>query len=85
MAVPIGADQFGNAQAIKNVGAGVSIQRTQVSQDMAEAIRTVFADDIYRLNAGRIKAEIDDMPSADDCVPLVEQLAEKGVVFNKPM
>lgn len=82
--VPLGADQFGNSQAMKNTGAGVSVQRDRVSEDMAAAGQTVLDGEIYRLNAERVRTEIDAMPSAEDCIPLVEELAEKGVVFNKP-
>jgi UDP:flavonoid glycosyltransferase YjiC (YdhE family) len=82
--VPIGADQFGNAQALRNTGSGVPIQRDRVSEDMADVIRSLLAEDIYALNARRLRAEIDAMPSAAECVRLVEQLAGDGVVFNKP-
>ncbi len=84
VAVPIGADQFVNSQSIKNTGAGLIVPRGEVLESLGTTIDEVLGDQLYGLNAQRIKAEIDAMPSAHECVPLVEELAAKGFVFNKP-
>lgn len=84
VAVPLGADQFTNSQAIQNIGAGVFVARDTIPSDLGSAVQKMLDQDVFRLNAERVQAEIDVMPSAADCVPLVEQLAEDGVVFNKP-
>ncbi|REK10980.1 MAG: glycosyltransferase [Actinobacteria bacterium] len=82
--VPIGADQFANAQGFKNTGAGARVARDQVGSDLADALASVLKDDVYRLNAERVQAEIEAMPSARDVIPLIERLATDGVVLNKP-
>lgn len=84
VAVPIGADQFTNSQAIQNTGAGLIVGREQVSAGLGEAVQRVLENPGYRFNAERLQREIEAMPPAQDCVPLVEELADKGVVFNKP-
>lgn len=84
VAVPIGADQFVNSQSIKNTGAGLIVPRGDVLDSLGTTVDEVLGDQLYALNAQRIKAEIDAMPSAHECVPLVEELAAKGFVFNKP-
>lgn len=81
--VPIGADQFTNAQGFKNTGAGRVVARDRIADDLANAVSKVLGSDVYRINAQRIKAEIDAMPSAAEVVPLVERLAEDGIVMNK--
>lgn len=83
--VPIGADQFTNAQGIKNTGAGVVVGFGDVKRDLEAAVRAVVADKIYELNARRLQNEIESMPAAPDVIPLIQRLAEDGVVFNKPM
>lgn len=83
--VPIGADQFTNAQAFRNTGAGIPVDVGAVESALEGAVSEVLKDDLYLRNAKRLQREIDAMPSAIECVPLVEELAEKGVVFNKPM
>lgn len=81
--VPIGADQFTNTQGFKNTGAGVPVDKARIADDLSGAVERVLSHHIYRLNAERLQAEIDSMPSASEVVPLVERLAEEGVIMNK--
>jgi UDP:flavonoid glycosyltransferase YjiC (YdhE family) len=42
------------------------------------AIRTVLEDPVYRLNAERLRREIESMPTAAEVVPIIERLAMDG-------
>jgi hypothetical protein len=43
-----------------------------------QSICAVVDDPTYRFNAARLAREIDNMPPADDAVPIIERLAEEG-------
>jgi UDP:flavonoid glycosyltransferase YjiC (YdhE family) len=66
--LPQGADQFRNASAFVRAGAGLALAGDDVvSADAIERdARMLLADSAYRLAAGRLRTEIDSMPSADE-------------------
>lgn len=77
--IPLAADQHFQASRLASVGAARSIGfKTLTSDGLQEAVEQVLADPVFLLNARRLQAEIDSMPTAADVVPLVERLAETG-------
>jgi UDP:flavonoid glycosyltransferase YjiC (YdhE family) len=77
--VPQGADQFENADRLAACGAGVSVRPDDFSEaTMATAVNKALDEPVYRLNAERLAGEVAAMPSAAECVPLVEELARTG-------
>ena len=81
--IPMGADQFWNAQGIANTGAGVVAQKTDAAETLQALFEESLGNPLYRLNAERLRSEIDAMPAPAEVVPLIERLAEDEVVFNK--
>ncbi|MGB8381532.1 MAG: glycosyltransferase [Dermatophilaceae bacterium] len=70
--LPLGADQFLNAEAVERVGGGVTVLPTEFSVDaVRRAVAEVLQDSSYTDAAGRVQAEIESMPSPDD---VLEQL-----------
>ncbi|MEX1279353.1 MAG: glycosyltransferase [Acidimicrobiia bacterium] len=77
--VPQGADQFDNAAQLAICGAGVPVLPDECSEaSVAAAVTRVLEEPVHRLNAERLAAEVAAMPSAPECVPLVEELARTG-------
>lgn len=78
--IPLGSDQFNNAARLASTGAGITVGHERIEDDLTDAIRKVLDDPLYRLNAGRIRSEIAEMPGPDEVVPLIERLATEGLV-----
>lgn len=77
--VPQGADQFENAERLAICGAGIPVLPDEFSEGVvAAAVGRALEDPVVRLNAERLADEVAAMPSATECVPLVERLAETG-------
>ncbi|XP_072024753.1 UDP-glucuronosyltransferase 2B31-like isoform X3 [Amphiura filiformis] len=63
VAVPLFGDQFDNAQRLVSRGMAVKVDiSTLTSDELAQAIRTVISDPIYKNNATRISAIFRDSP-----------------------
>lgn len=63
--LPQGADQFFNATTCQSAGAALMLRPDELSADaVAAAAERLITDPAFRRTAGRIKAEIDAMPSA---------------------
>ncbi|XP_072036741.1 UDP-glucuronosyltransferase 2A2-like [Amphiura filiformis] len=63
VAVPLFADQYDNAQRLVSRGMAVKVDiSTLTSDELAQAIRTVISDPIYKNNATRISAIFRDSP-----------------------
>lgn len=77
--VPLGAEQPTNAARIASVGAGIALDKNEVRLALSDAISALLDEPVYRLNAERLRAEIQAMPAAADVVPLIERLAAEGV------
>lgn len=76
VALPIGADQFGNAELIAGAGIGVALlpgERTVGA--IAAAIERVLTDPAFAEACRRLADEIASMPGADHVEPLVAALA----------
>jgi UDP:flavonoid glycosyltransferase YjiC (YdhE family) len=76
--IPLGADQFVNAARLDSIGAAISVDIEEIEDIVPRSIRAVIDDPTYRLNAARLAREIENMPPADDVVPIIERLGEEG-------
>ena len=75
LAVPQGADQFFNAEAIIEHGLGLRLMPAEVSPEhVRDATRTLIAEPVYRRNVQALGPGIDAMPAPSDVVPLLERL-----------
>ena len=76
--IPQGADQFINADRCVATGVGRSLGPPQVT---AEAIRrdvsALLDEPHYRESARRVKREIESMPTPEDVVGVLEDLAAR--------
>jgi len=69
---PQGADQFHNARTCAATGASLTAKD---AGEAANALRSVLKDQAYRAAAHGLQRELEAMPSATDCVPIIEELA----------
>ena len=69
LVLPIGADQFQNADALVRGGAGLVVPPDGVTPDAITAgVQALLEDPSYRAAAGRVAAEIAGMPTPADRV-----------------
>lgn len=77
--LPQGADQFDNAERLDICGAGVPVLPDDFSEEaVAAAVTKALTDPFVGLAAKRLADEVAAMPSAAECTPLIERLAETG-------
>ncbi|HMK96787.1 MAG TPA: nucleotide disphospho-sugar-binding domain-containing protein [Acidimicrobiales bacterium] len=69
---PQGADQFHNARACEVAGASVTIND---AHGALQGLRRVLGSEGYLSRAKRLREEVLAMPSAEQCVPVLEELA----------
>jgi UDP:flavonoid glycosyltransferase YjiC (YdhE family) len=76
LAIPQGADQFFNADVIHERGIGLRLMPDEVSPDtVRDATRTLLEDPVYGQTIHGLRPAIDQMPTPDDIVPVLERLA----------
>jgi UDP:flavonoid glycosyltransferase YjiC (YdhE family) len=76
LCLPLGADQFDNADAVGRCGMGLALEPHEIDADaLRRAIEHLLADGALRRQAGLIAAEIEAMPPPDDLVGAIEALA----------
>jgi UDP:flavonoid glycosyltransferase YjiC (YdhE family) len=76
LVLPHGADQFLNAQALIDSGAGRRLTPQEITpESVGAATDALLSTPEYRAAAGRIAEEIAAMPSPEETVPRLEQLA----------
>jgi MGT family glycosyltransferase len=76
LVLPHGADQFLNAQALIDSGAGRCLTPHEITpESVGEAIDALLSTPGFRAAAGRIAEEIAAMPTPAETVPRLEQLA----------
>jgi MGT family glycosyltransferase len=76
LGLPMGADQFDNAEALVHAGAGRVLQPEEVSVDaVAAGVVALLEDSSSREAAARLRDEIAAMPPPSAVVPQLEQLA----------
>jgi UDP:flavonoid glycosyltransferase YjiC (YdhE family) len=72
--LPVAADQFRNAQALRAVGAGLVLEgEGQTAVRMRLALQHLFEDQAFTSAAGRVAEEIADMPQAEAVAKAVAQ------------
>ena len=76
--VPMGADQFYNAERVVAAGAGIQLMPDLLTVASARAaVRTLLHEDAYRNAAHRIENELDAMPDPGQAVEALERLARR--------
>jgi UDP:flavonoid glycosyltransferase YjiC (YdhE family) len=76
--VPLIADQFFNAEAVRRQGLGPVVQREALTPArMRAAVDAVLTDPRYQENARRLQAEMHALPDQQHAVTLVEQVVAR--------
>jgi UDP:flavonoid glycosyltransferase YjiC (YdhE family) len=76
LAIPQGADQFLNAEVIKERGVGLRLMPDKFSpESVRDATCALLDDTTYRANIQALRPGIDQMPTPDEIVPVLERLA----------
>jgi len=76
LALPQEANQFWNADRIVALGAGELLRPSHLTADAVHAaVARLLGDPAYLAQAGLVAAEIAAMPTPDDVVPTLEELA----------
>ena len=76
LVLPHGADQFMNAQALLDSGAGLRLLPEQITpESVANAVQALLSEPDYRDAAHGIAKEIAAMPAPAETVPKLERLA----------
>jgi UDP:flavonoid glycosyltransferase YjiC (YdhE family) len=74
--VPFFADQPMNAERVGQLGAGIALPRREAAIPMlADAVRALLRDRLYRRRAGLVAAEIGELPPVDEAVRALEEIA----------
>jgi UDP:flavonoid glycosyltransferase YjiC (YdhE family) len=77
--LPQAADQFRNAVGVERAGAGVALSPAGATPEaVADAVRHILTSPGPRRAAEAVGAEIEAMPSPDDVVTRLEDLARRG-------
>ncbi|HXM56248.1 MAG TPA: glycosyltransferase [Candidatus Dormibacteraeota bacterium] len=78
LVLPQGGNQFVSAVRVHSTGAGRHLQPAEVTPEaVAREARRVLEDPVYRLNAARLRAEIEAMPPLECGLDLLERLARE--------
>ena len=78
--VPLGADQYFNAERCEALGAGVRLEREGLTPSAVRAaVRNVLDDPSYAAAAEAIRAEIEALPGPETVSVIVEQFAATAV------
>lgn len=79
VAIPVGADQFGNAEAIEMAGIGIGIKPDERSSiNIRNALMSVLNQSSYREAAKRVQADMSTQLSVAEACDLLEQVARTG-------
>jgi MGT family glycosyltransferase len=74
--IPLNADQPLNAERCTALGVGRTIGGEDITPALARAaVEEMLANQAYRLNAERVRAEIASLPGPERALELLEQLA----------
>jgi UDP:flavonoid glycosyltransferase YjiC (YdhE family) len=75
LCLPQGADQFRNADALAQCGAGISLEGDDVSESsIANAIQKLLDESSFRHNAEKLKHETGNMPTPDEVMVQLEAI-----------
>ena len=72
--VPFIADQYHNARRVSELGAGVMLEAEDIVR-LPDAVRALLADGSYREAAGRVAAEMRELPPVDTATAILRALA----------
>lgn len=85
LVIPLGANQFHNADACVDAGVGRRLLAAEVTPESVRAgVRALLDDPTYRQQARRVAAEIEAMPAPADGVRLLERLAAERRPLGRP-
>jgi UDP:flavonoid glycosyltransferase YjiC (YdhE family) len=85
LVIPLGANQFHNADACVAAGVGRRLLAGEVTPESVRAgVRALLDDPAYRERATKVAAEIDAMPTPADGVRLLERLAAERRPLERP-
>jgi UDP:flavonoid glycosyltransferase YjiC (YdhE family) len=85
LVIPLGANQFHNADACVAAGVGRRLLAGEVTPESVRAgVRALLDDPAYRERAMKVAAEIDAMPAPADGVRLLERLAAERRPLERP-
>ncbi|CAN5544891.1 glycosyltransferase [soil metagenome] len=80
LALPQGADQFGNAACLVGSGAGLQLLPHEITPAaVAGAVGALLAEPTYRDAAARVREEIAHMPAPADVIPALADLTRGRV------
>jgi MGT family glycosyltransferase len=78
LVLPQGGNQFVSAVRVRSTGAGRHLDPADVTPEaVAREARRVLREPVYRLNALRLRDEIESMPPLDCGLDLLERLARE--------
>ena len=72
--VPFIADQYHNAHRVSELGAGVMLEAENIAR-LPDAVRALLAERSYREAAGRVAAEMRELPPVDTATAILRALA----------
>jgi UDP:flavonoid glycosyltransferase YjiC (YdhE family) len=75
LAIPLGADQTYNAFRLASAGAGMTLNVPELTAERVRTnVRQLLDHQLYKSNAERLRAEIEELPAMARAVPLLERL-----------
>jgi len=78
--VPLGADQYFNAERCQALGAGLRLEREGLTASkIRSAVRTVLDDPSFATAAAAIRAEVEALPGPEPVSVIIEQFAATAV------
>ncbi|WP_020663011.1 glycosyltransferase [Amycolatopsis benzoatilytica] len=82
---PMGADQPGNARRCAALGVGRALDpETATPDEIRRAAEEILETPSYREHAHRVQREINQLPAADEAVPLLEALVSSSARGSFP-
>ncbi len=80
LVLPLGADQFQNADALVRSGAGRALPHGSVTaESVRDAVSGLLSDPAHRAAAAGLRDEIDDLPTPAETVPVLVDIATPGM------
>lgn len=76
--VPLGADQYAHARAIRRLGLGIVLDHRELTPEtVREAVSVVADDPSYHTAAGQLADDLASMPGPERAVAALEELATR--------
>ena len=75
LCLPQGADQFRNADALVECGAGISLEGDDITESsIANAIQRMLDESSFRRHAEKLQREVGEMPTPDEVMAKLEAM-----------